>query len=148
MSRHSSHLCPPALVVACSFRRNIFSCFLLEYCHDIIWQCRDIVLLRLSSLCHDMSVLGHDIKCCNATCHFIPLLNYIGTLISLSQKNFLSFSLTLCCDISLKRRNIKYTIATVFCYLLFIFCRDIVFFYHDIILCFQLLTLLQHSLLC
>ena len=60
--RHSSHLCSPALVVACSFYRDTFSCFLLEFCRDIIWQCRNIVLLRLSSLCHDMSVLCRDIK--------------------------------------------------------------------------------------
>ena len=61
-SRHSSHLFPLALVVACSFCRYIIPCFLLEFFRDIIWQCRDIVLLRLSSLRCDMSVLCHDIK--------------------------------------------------------------------------------------
>ena len=48
--------------MACSFYRDIFSCFLLEFCCDIIWQYRDIVLLRLSSLYRDMSVLCRDIK--------------------------------------------------------------------------------------
>ena len=38
-SRHSSHLCPIALVVAYSFCRDIFSLFLLDFYHDIILQC-------------------------------------------------------------------------------------------------------------
>ena len=53
--RHISHLCRPALVVTCSFCCDIVSCSLLEYFHDI-------VLLKLSSLCRDMSVLCCDIK--------------------------------------------------------------------------------------
>ena len=62
MLRHSFHLCPPTLVVACSFCRDIFSCFVFEFCHDIIWICHDIVMLKLSNLCLDRSVLYRDIK--------------------------------------------------------------------------------------
>ena len=62
MSRYSSHLCPPALVVACSCCHDIFSCLFLEFCCDIILQYGDIILLKLSSLCRDMSVLCRDIK--------------------------------------------------------------------------------------
>ena len=37
LSRHSFHLCSLGFVVACSFYRDMVLCFLLGFCHDIVF---------------------------------------------------------------------------------------------------------------
>ena len=80
--RHGSYLCSSALIVAYSF----LSSYLLQFCHDIISFCCDIVLLMFSVLCCDMVVFYRD------TNFLIQLFNFVAAVSAMLQHSFCCYS--------------------------------------------------------